>query len=62
MRKIKKAREVMRKAFEKDPNFAETYVSNIAMLLHDRYGLTDPKERNDAAIDVLELIFDWKKV
>ena len=57
MRKIKKARKVMRKAFEKDPDFAETYVANIAMLLHDRYGITDPKERNDAGTDILELIF-----
>jgi len=57
MRKIKKARKIMRDAFEKDPDFAETYISNIAMLLHDKYGLTDPHERNSAGTDILELIF-----
>ena len=36
------------------------YQSNIAMLLHDQYGVTDYKERNQAAIDILNLIFDIK--
>ncbi len=55
--RIKKARKTMRKAFEKDPYFAETYVANIAMLLHDKYGITNPKERHNAGTDILELIF-----
>jgi len=54
---IKRARKVMRNAFEKDPDFAETYVANIAMLLHDKYGITDSIERNRAGEDILELIF-----
>jgi len=57
MDKFKKARETMRKTFEKDTDFAETYVANIAMLLHDRYGLLGHKERNNAATDIMELIF-----
>lgn len=57
MRKIKRARKIMRKTFEKDANFFETYISNIAMLLHDRYGITDVIERNKAARDILRLIF-----
>lgn len=60
MNKFARARKTMRKAFEKDPNFAETYIANIAMLLHDRYGITDPIERNNAGTDILELLF-WNK-
>jgi len=60
MKKFKKARKTMRRVFEKDTDFAETYIANIAMLLHDRYGLTDYTERNHAATDILELIF-WDK-
>jgi len=54
---IKRARKVMRNAFEKDPDFAETYVANIATLLHDKYGITDPHKRHSAGTDILELIF-----
>ena len=57
MNEIEKARETMRDAFEKDPDFKMGYVANIAMLLHDQYGLTDFGERNAAAEDILELIF-----
>lgn len=57
MRKIKKARKVMQRAFEKDLNFLETYVSNVAMLLHDKYGITNYVKRDQAARDILRLIF-----
>lgn len=57
MSKFKRARKTMRKVFEKDADFAETYVANIAMLLHDKYGITNPHERHSAGTDILELIF-----
>jgi len=57
MRKIEKARKTMRKAFEKDGALLVGYVSNIAMLLHDKYGITDYEKRNRAAKDILRLIF-----
>jgi len=55
--RIKKARKVMRKALEKDGSLLVGYVSNIAMLLHDKYGITDYEKRNRAAKDILKLIF-----
>lgn len=57
MNAIAKARETIRAAFEKDAGFKESYISNIAMLLHDRYGITDRETRNKAAEDLLQLIF-----
>ena len=57
MRRIKRARKVMRKAFEKDGSLLVGYVSNIAMLLHDKYGITNYEKRNRAAKDILNLIF-----
>jgi len=55
------ARKVMWDAFEADPEpggFKHGYISNIAMLLHDQYGITDYETRNKAAEDILKLIFD----
>jgi len=57
MRRIKRARKVMRKAFEKDQGFYEGYHSNIAMLLHDKCGITDYSERNKIAKEIMRLIF-----
>lgn len=57
MNKIAGARKVMRDAFEKDDDFKHGYISNIAMLLHDRYGIVDYDIRNKAAEDILKLIF-----
>lgn len=54
---LEKARKTIRDAFEADEHFKYGYVSNVAMLLHDRYGITDHKKRNDAAKEILELIF-----
>lgn len=53
---IKEAREFMAKKLE-DKGLRIGYVSNIAMLLHDRYGITDYETRNRAAEDILNLIF-----
>jgi len=55
------ARRTMAKHL-KEEDLREGYRSNVAMLLHDRYGITDPKTRNQAAEDILNLIFDFKEV
>jgi len=55
---IKKARKIIRKALEKDEELKWAYVSNVAMLLHDKYGITEYKTRNQAAEDILKLLFD----
>lgn len=54
---IKSARKTMCKVLEQDEGLRIAYVSNIAMLLHDRYGITDYNQRNQAAEDILKLIF-----
>ncbi len=54
------ARRTMREAFDADPDFFETYVANVAMLLHDRHGITEYEARNRAARDILGLIF-WDR-
>lgn len=48
----------MAKVFKGDPDFRRGYVDNVAMLLHDRYGIRDYKTRNQAADDILRLIFE----
>ncbi len=55
---IKDARETFATAFERDPDFRRAYVDNIAMLLHDHYGITDHEIRNRAGDDILKLIFE----
>lgn len=52
------AREHMRHCFENNSDLRHTYVSHIAMLLHDQYGITDFEERNQAARQIMALIFD----
>lgn len=52
------ARQTIADAFKDDPNFRETYVANVAMLLHDRYGITDHETRNKAGDDIVRLIFE----
>lgn len=59
---IKSARKVFKKSFEEDENFRFVYQSNIAMLLHDRYGIIDFKTRNKAANDIMSVIFDAKNI
>lgn len=57
MEGIKKARETMRTAFDKDPDFKMSYIANIAMLLYDHHDITNYEKRNVAAEDILKLIF-----
>ncbi len=55
---IEKARKTIADAFIADPFFRETYVANVAMLLSDRYGITDHETRNKAGDDIVRLIFE----
>lgn len=57
MNKFARARKTMSKALKNDEGLLWGYQSNIAMLLHDRYGITDYQTRNAAASDLIELIF-----
>ena len=59
---IRLAREIFRKHFEKDEGFRTTYQANIAMLLNDRYGITDHETRNKAANDIMRVIFDAEEI
>ena len=54
---IPQARKVFRDAFDKDSDFKQGYIANIAMLLHDHHGITDFDKRNAAAEDILKLVF-----
>jgi len=56
--KFQKARETMARFLKKDEGLRETYRANVAMLLHDRYGITDHVKRNQAAEDILVLVFE----
>ena len=47
----------MAQAFDADPDFERGYVDNIAMLLHDHYGITDMDERNQAGKAIMNLVF-----
>ena len=55
------ARKIFKEHFEGDDNFRDVYVANIAMLLYDRYGITDYKDRNQAAYDIMDVIFDARE-
>ncbi len=48
----------MSEHLRKDEDLRLAYEANVAMLLHDRYGITDFETRNRAALDVLNLLFD----
>jgi hypothetical protein len=52
------ARKTMAYALATDPGLFESYEANVAMLLSDRYGFRVPKIRNQAAKDILKLIFE----
>ena len=55
---VKEARETMASAFRDDPGFRDGYVANVAMLLHDRHGITGYEERNKAADEIVHLILE----
>ena len=52
------ARRIFKDRFEKDKDFRYGYQANIAMLLHDKYGIVDCEKRNEAANDIMKIIFD----
>lgn len=54
------SRRTMREAFQRVSGARLSYQANIAMLLHDRYGVTGKVARNAAANDILNLIFEMK--
>lgn len=55
---VKQARETMAAAFKKDPHFRDTYVANVAMLLWGRHRRITRKNCNEAADEVIHLIFE----
>lgn len=57
--KIKKARKVMREAFEKDSDFKMTYIANIEMMLYAECGHEGHSNRvtNGVAEKILDRIF-----
>ncbi len=54
---LKNAREMMSYHLKHDEGLRIAYVANVAMLLHDRYGIKDYEQRNRAANEILDLIF-----
>lgn len=54
---FKWARRLMARTLRRDAGTYEAYRSDVAMLLRDRYGITDCETRNRAADDLLGLIF-----
>ena len=51
------ARKLMAGELKKDEGLFVAYQANIAMLLHDHYGITDYETRNKAGADIIEKIF-----
>lgn len=54
---VKCARTTFRELFAKDSAFRMAYQANIAMLIFD-YGLTDTRECNEIADDIIRMIFE----
>ena len=52
-----KTRQAMSQAFRDDPGLFHSYHANVAMLVHDRHGITDKAARDRLASEVLQLIF-----
>ena len=67
MNPIQKARKTMADAFDKDPDFRDTYSANIAMLLYDEFHKKKykpklkPDDRNAVAEKLIDLIFYDKR-
>lgn len=51
------AYEAMRAALAADAGYRHTWVANIAMVLHDRHGITGYAERNAAGEDIMNRCF-----
>ena len=55
---IAEARKEIADAFAADPDFRDGYVANVAMLLHDHFGITGFEDRNKAGDMIVKLIFE----
>ncbi len=55
-----RARKRMAHALRSDEGLRIGFVANVAMLLHDRYGITEPETRDRAANEILNLIFEGR--
>ncbi|HED38710.1 MAG TPA: hypothetical protein ENI76_10790 [Ignavibacteria bacterium] len=58
---IQLARSVMVDAFKEDPDFKSVYVANVAIILHDRLNIKIKKERDDIALAIIDLIFEYNE-
>lgn len=58
MTRFAEARKVMAKILKEDTDLRLGYEANVAMLLHDHYGITGFEQRNQAAKEILNLVFD----
>jgi len=54
---ITNARKVIHDALETDKDLERIYINDMTMFLNNRYKITDPKERNMTAKDLLRIIF-----
>ena len=59
---IRLARKIFKKSFEKDDGFRMSYRANIAVLLYDRYDITERDKRDKIADDIMKVIFDAEEV
>lgn len=55
---FKDCRRYMANTLKCDKGLRLSYEANVAMLLHDRHGITDHDKRNAAAKDILHLVFE----
>lgn len=56
------AYETMRAALANDDDYRRGWADNIAMVLHDRHGITGKPERDAAANDILDHVFPRKSI
>lgn len=54
---IQGAKMTIWESLQNDPRFKDVYVSNIAMLIHDRLGGVEYGLRNGLANEILDLLF-----
>ncbi len=52
------ARRKMARDLKNETDLRDVYRSNIAMFLHDHYGITDYEKRNAAAEGIIKLVFE----
>ncbi len=59
-KQIQKAAKIIVEAFIKDPDFYRTYIDNVAIILYDRFGITDKAKRDTVADEIMKRIFFGK--